>query len=126
MAKLRVFTSFDFDHDEDLRNLLAVQSKYHDSPFEIASWSLNGTMTSDWKDEVRTRIRSVDQMIVICGEYTHNADVVSEEVRIAQEERKPYFLLTGRTNRTCTKPEAAKNFDTSYHWTWENLKHLLS
>ena len=40
MAKVRVFTSFDFDHDEDLRNLLVGQSKNPDSPFEMASPSI--------------------------------------------------------------------------------------
>ena len=45
MAKKRVFTSFDFDHDEDLRNLLVGQSKNADSPFEMADWSVKEPMT---------------------------------------------------------------------------------
>lgn len=125
MAKKRVFTSFDFDHDEDLRNLLVGQSKNPDSPFEMADWSVKEPMVGDWKEKVRTRIRSVDQMIVICGEYTQNATGVSVEVRIAQEESKPYFLLHGRKNKTCTKPKAAKSTDKMYDWTWENLKKLI-
>ena len=40
MAKTRVFTSFDFDHDEDLCNLLVGQAKNLDSPFELADWSV--------------------------------------------------------------------------------------
>jgi hypothetical protein len=36
----RVFTSFDFDHDESLRNLLVGQARNPDSPFEIADWSV--------------------------------------------------------------------------------------
>jgi hypothetical protein len=42
MAKARVFTSFDFDHDGDLRNLrnlLVGQSKNTDSSFEMVDWS---------------------------------------------------------------------------------------
>src|SRR5258708_2764496 len=35
MAKQRAFISFDFEHDEDLRNLLAGQSLHNDTPFEI-------------------------------------------------------------------------------------------
>jgi len=38
MAKTRVFTGFDYDHDEDLRNLLVGQAKLSDSPFELADW----------------------------------------------------------------------------------------
>lgn len=57
MAKARIFTSFDFDHDEDLRNFLVGQSKNPDSPFEIADWSVKEPMTGDWKAKVRTRIK---------------------------------------------------------------------
>jgi hypothetical protein len=42
MAKARVFTGFDFDHDEDLRNLLVGQARLPDSPFELADWSVKG------------------------------------------------------------------------------------
>jgi len=67
MALERVFTSFDFDHDEDLRNLLVGQAKNEDSPFELADWSLKDALSGDWKKKVRERIRQVDQMIVMCG-----------------------------------------------------------
>ena len=125
MAKTRVFTSFDFDHDQDLRNLLVGQSKNPDSPFEMADWSLKEPLSGDWKKKVRERIKRVNQMIVICGEKTDTATGVSVEVRIAQEEGKPYFLLWGRKEKTCKKPKAAKSSDKIYEWTWENLKRLI-
>ena len=125
MAKKRVFTSFDFDHDEDLRNLLIGQSKNDDSPFEMSDWSVKEHMTGDWKAKVRTRIRSVDQVIVICGENTDTATGVSIELEIAMEEEKPYFLLWGRSSKTCKKPKAASAQDKLYEWTWENLKNLI-
>ncbi len=40
MAKTRVFISFDYDHDADLKTLLVGQAKNQDSPFEIADWSV--------------------------------------------------------------------------------------
>ena len=125
MAKKRVFTSFDFDHDEDLRNLLVGQSKHPDSPFDLADWSVKEPMTGNWKDKVRTRIRSIDVVAVICGEYTDTAAGVSVELTIAQDERKPYFLLWGRPNKTCKKPNTAKGTDKIYNWTWDNLKALI-
>lgn len=125
MTKKRVFTSFDFDHDEDLRNLLVGQSKNPDSPFEMADWSVKEPMTGDWKAKVRTRIRKVDQMIVICGEHTDTASGVNAELIIAQEERKPYFLLWGRREKQCKEPKSAKSTDKIYKWTWDNLKSLI-
>lgn len=125
MAKKRVFTGFDFDHDEDLRNLLVGQSKKPDSPFELADWSVKEPMTGDWKAKVRTRIRSVDQVIIICGQHTDTATGVSAELSIAQDENKPYFLLYGRANKTCKKPKSAKSIDKMYKWSWDNLKNLI-
>jgi hypothetical protein len=125
MAKIRVFTAFDFDHDEDLRNLLVGQSRHPDSPFDLADWSVKEAMSGDWKAKVRTRIRGVDQVVIMCGEYTHLAIGVSEELRIAMEEGKPYFLLRGRSSAACQKPVAAKYTDVMYNWTWDNLKILI-
>lgn len=125
MAKKRVFTSFDFDHDEDLRNLLVGQAKHPDSPFDLADWSVKEPMTGNWKEKVRTRIRGVDIVLVMCGEHTDTATGVSAELAIAQEEKKPYFLLWGRANKTCKKPKTAKETDKIYNWTWDNLKALI-
>jgi hypothetical protein len=121
----RVFTAFDYDHDEGLRNLLVGQSKHSDSPFEMHDWSVKEPFTGDWKAKVRTRIRRVDQVIVICGEHTHAAAGVAAELAIAQEEKKPYFLLWGYSDRTCSKPTSAHHTDKIYKWTWDNLKTLI-
>ena len=126
MAKKRAFISFDFDHDEDLRNLLVGQARNPDSPFELADWSVKDAMSGDWKAKVRTRIRSCDVVIVMCGEYTHTAAGVSTEVKIAQEERRPYFLIYGRSDKQCTRPVAAFSTDKIYRWTWDNLKALIA
>ena len=125
MAIARVFISFDFDYDEDLRILLVGQAKNPNSPFQIADWSLKEPLTGDWKDKVRQRIKRVDQVAVICGEQTHLATGVSVEVTTAQGEDKPYFLLHGRKNKKCTKPKAAKASDKIYNWTWPNLEILI-
>jgi hypothetical protein len=121
----RVFTAFDYDHDESLRNLLMGQSKHADSPFEMHDWSVKEPFAGDWKSKVRTRIRSVDQVIVICGEHTHTASGVATELTIAQGEAKPYFLLWGYAARMYSKPTSAYQSDKIYQWTWDNLKALL-
>jgi hypothetical protein len=125
MAKKRVFISFDFDHDKDLRDLLVGQAKNPDSPFDIADWSVKEPLTGNWKEKVRERIRRTDLTIVICGEWTHTATGVAEELRITREEGKPYFLLWGRADKKCTKPKTALESDKIYKWTWDNLKKLI-
>lgn len=122
MAKKRAFISFDFDHDEDLRGYLVKQAKNPDSPFYFTDWSVKEPFTGNWKEKVQSRIRRTDIVIVICGTHTHIADGVAAEIKIAREEGKPYFLLKGRRNKTCTKPRTALKNDKIIKWTWENLR----
>ena len=126
MPKKRAFISFDFDHDEDLRNLLVGQSRNDDSPFEIEDWSVKAEIPGDWKEKVRERIRRTDLTIVICGEYTDTAQGVADELTITREEDKPYFLLWGRKDKNCKKPKSAYDSDKIYEWTWDNLKLLIA
>lgn len=125
MAVKRAFISFDFDHDEDLRNLLAGQAKHPDSPFEIKDRSLKEPLTGDWKEKVRRRMDNIDIVIVLCGEYTHAATGVGAELTIAREADRPYFLLWGRNGKSCTKPSSALSADKIYQWTWDGLKALI-
>ena len=122
---LRAFISFDFDHDEDLKNALNGQAKNDNSPFEIANWSLKEPLTGNWQRKIEDRIAQTSVVIVICGHHTHTANGVSVELNIARKLKKPYFLLRGRKDGTNTKPKAALPADKMYNWTWENLKNLL-
>ena len=126
MAMKRAFISFDFDHDEELRDALVAQAKNPDSPFEIADRSVRERFESNWKEKVRNRIRKTDLTIVICGEHTHTAKGVAAELTITQEERKPYFLLRGRPHKTCHKPAMARSSDEIHNWSWDNLKNLIA
>jgi hypothetical protein len=121
----RIFTSFDFDHDESLRNLLVGQSRHEDTPFEICDWSVKEPFTGNWRKKVRERINKCEQVIVICGEHTDSATGVSAELEIAQELRLPYFLLWGYSGKTCVKPNAANQSDKIYNWSWDNLQQLI-
>ena len=125
MAGPRVFTSFDYDHDEDLRLLLVGQARNPRTPFTLADWSVKAPMTGDWKEKVRSRIRSVDLVLVPCGEHTDKATGVSAEVRIAREEGKPVHFIRGRSDKTCKLPKAALPEDRMVPWTWENLVALI-
>ena len=125
MTAKRAFISFDFDHDDDLRNALVGQAKYPNSPFEIVDASVRRHLRGDWEKQVRNQIRRTDLVIVMCGEHTHQAEGVAIEVKIAQEEGVEYFLLCGHSNRVCTKPKAARSDDELHEWTWDNLRKLI-
>lgn len=125
MAKKRAFISFDYDHDEGAKRMLAGQAELPDTPFEFIDASVKDHLTGDWKEKVRRRMENVDVVIVLCGESTHNAAGVSEELKIAREKSIPYFLLAAYGDKDCTKPAAALASDKLYRWTWKNLKDLI-
>lgn len=125
MAKKRVFISFDYDHDELLKEFLVGQAKNPETPFELADWSIKEHLTGNWQTKARQRMRGVDVVAVICGQYTHTATGVTAEIQIAQQENIPYFLLKGYADKQCTWPAGVKQDDKMYKRTWDNLKALI-
>lgn len=122
--KARVFISFDYDHDNDLRVPLLGQAKNHDTPFSFEDWSIKHE-TKGWKADARKRIGRSDVVIVISGHNTHQAVGVTEEIKIAREEGVPYRLLRGRRNGTCRRPDGTSwLWDTMHSWTWDNLRAI--
>lgn len=126
MNKKRAYISFDFDYDSELKTLLVGQAKNPDSPFEIVDMSIKEVISDNWRASARRRIKMCDVVIVICGQHTNTASGVSAEVRIAQEEGIPYFLLGGRNNVRNVKPLAARESDRVYTWSWDNLQLLIA
>jgi hypothetical protein len=124
-AGVRVFLSFDLDHDQDLGDRFAQQSQRGGSGFHVASHSEPGQMTPRWHDDVRRRVRAADEVIVICGEHTAGSDRVHAEMRIAQEEHKPCLLLWGRRERMCSMPLGVKRTAVMHAWTWERVIYLV-
>lgn len=125
MFKKRAFISFDFDHDADAKMLLAGQAKNPDTPFDFMDGSVKEHLTGDWREKVRRRMDNIDVVIVLCGQYTHLAAGVAEELRIARDKGKDYFLLAAYADKACTSPTSAQTGDKVYRWTWDNLKALI-
>lgn len=125
MAKKRVFISFDVDHDEGTKIMLAGQAKHDDTPFDFKDASVKEHLAGDWKEKVRRRLDNIDVVIVLCGQYTHTATGVAHELTMARERGVPYFLLRAYSDKACTKPTTAVASDKIYDWTWDNLKLLI-
>ena len=122
--RIRVFVSYDRESDEDLYDLLAEQASKRSSRFEVGARS-SARAPMDTDSALHRTIRESDQVIVICGEHTDSSESVATELRIAQEEERPYLLLWGRRERMCTKPATARSSDAIYSWTWEILERQL-
>jgi hypothetical protein len=124
MNKICVFVSFDIENDGELYERLLAQSITPTSGFEVLGGSQH--LTAKGTERVHRQIRQADQVIVICGEHTKASMGVSAELRIAQEERTPYFLLWGRREIMCTKPIGAKSAEGMYSWTRQILRDQIT
>ncbi|MCY4011116.1 MAG: hypothetical protein OXG82_00215 [Gammaproteobacteria bacterium] len=124
MASRRVYLSFDFDHDDELRGSFLAQARCH-SPHEIVDCSLPAAVDGRWTREARRRIAQAEIVVFICGENTHTANGVEVEMTLAQQLQKSYFLLKGRRHRTCSRPRSARRSDVIHRWSWRRINALL-
>lgn len=51
----RVFVSYDYDHDLNLKNLLVGQARYRDTPFSVEDWSVKRS-SRGWRSDACARI----------------------------------------------------------------------
>ena len=125
MARKKLFVSYDFDNDAALKMLLVNQSKLPEAPFDTWDSSVKEHMTGDWQEKVKAKMRGVDIVCVLCSTTTHTAKGVAIELQIAKDIGKPYFLLWGYKDKTCTKPTSASSTDKIYKWEWKTLEELI-
>jgi hypothetical protein len=124
VTQARVYVSFDIEHDRELYERLLAESG--GSSFCVSGRSEFAATADAWAERVRLRIRDADEVIVICGEHTEASPDMTAELRIAQEEHTPYFLLWGRRGMMCTKPVGAKSLEGMYKWTREILEDQVA
>lgn len=125
-TKTRVFISFDYDNDRDLKNLLVGQSRNPASPFFIEDHSIK-VEAKGWKADARKRLQRSDVMIVICGLHTHQAVGVAAEIKIAREEDVRFCLLKGHKDRMVRRPKGTSwLFDELHPWTWNELEAITT
>lgn len=125
MSRTRIFVLYDPDHDSDLDELLRAQSRRPGSSFEVMARTGRDRSGRGFGVGDRLKIKSADEVIVICGEHTHESAVVADELSMVQEEKTPYMLLWGRPGVMCTKPDGSRNTDAMYSWTREILESQI-
>ena len=122
--KKRVFISFDFDKDQDLKNLLIGQSKLPDSPFDVIDGSLKeAAPNKDWMERAKSKIKDADAVIVMLGTNTFKAPGVLKEVKMAKQLEVKIHQIIGYQDKDCP---GIKGVGVLYDWTWDNLRALFA
>jgi len=121
-VKTKIFVSFDFAQDHDLKGSLVAQAQDPESPFEIIDFSLVESQPQhEWLSRAQSSIAQCDIFVVILGLNTHQAPGVLKEVNIAKGLRKRRFQLKPQG----TNPTPVKGAGPVVNWTWNKLKTLL-
>lgn len=119
----RVFVSFDFDNDQQLKHLLIGQTKRQNLPFSVVDGSLKEAAPDPlWKEAALKEIRQCDVVVVLLGRYTYKAPGVLAEVAMARAEGKPIVQLIGSRDGGYTRMRGAGKILT---WTQDNLTRLF-
>jgi len=82
-------------------------------------------LTGDWKAKIKAKLAYVDIVCVLCGKNMKTATGVAQELAMAKELGKDYFLLAAYSDGGTTKPSTASENDKIYKWNWDNLKLLI-
>lgn len=101
MAKVRVFLSFEFTRNRDLRPSFYYQADRGDSLHDIEDCSLDEQYRPDdkWLNKARNKIKQSDIVIVVAGYDSHNAPGVIKEVGEANKMKKPIFQIRPKTQK---------------------------
>ena len=123
MAKKKVFVSFDYETDLDLKENLIAQAKGQDSPFSVTDVSLQEREPEqEWLSKAQSAIARCDVFVVILGSNTHSAPGVLKEIEIAGGMNKRRFQLRPQGKRW----QPMKGAGEMIVWTWDNLKKKLA
>ena len=124
LSRMRVFVSFDVEHDGDLKELLSRQVEEFDLNCVINGCSTTYRDSDDWKKETREMIKDAQLALFICGKHTTEAQGVSAELQMAQNEGIPRVFLSGREDESRTPNNVQRPYN-AYRWSRLNLQGVL-
>ena len=120
MPIVKIFVSFEFDKDKDLKNNFFEQSKLN-TLHRVQNFSLNEAYpTRDWRGKARSAISECDVVIVLVGQDTHNAQGVKTEIDIARQLKKPVLQVIPQGRPYNGLPNVNERI--SWKWTRINRK----
>lgn len=121
MADPRAFTSFDFDHNENAKNLFVGQAKSDSpTPFTVHDWSSKTTLSQDeWEELIKIKMASTNMCIVLVGKFMATATGVAKEIAMAKDLDVPVFgVYVDGADSTSTLPAGLQRNRTMV-WKWD-------
>ncbi len=118
---LRIFVSFEFDKDKDIKDSFYAQAKGN-TTHRVRNFSLKEAYPdAEWVEKARSAIEECDVVVVLVGQNTHNAPGVRTEVKLARRLDKPIFQV-----RPQGRPyNGVPHLDEPTIWKWKRINKKL-
>ena len=122
MADPRAFISFDFDHNENDKNLFAGQAKNSKIPFSIQDWSAKSSLPqSQWEAIIKEKINKCNMVIVLVGKTMASASGVVKEIKMAKDQNVPVFgIYVDGADANSNLPEGLQR-NRTIRWNWDDI-----
>lgn len=126
MADPRAFISFDFDHDENQKNLFVGQARNSNTPFSIQDWSAKSAMSqSRWEQIVEDKINKCNMVIVLSGKTMASATGVTKEIAMASDLGIPVFGVYVNGANTSSRLPSGLQRNRTISWSWDNIASAI-
>ncbi|PIT88976.1 MAG: hypothetical protein COU27_02785 [Candidatus Levybacteria bacterium CG10_big_fil_rev_8_21_14_0_10_36_7] len=123
--KKKVFVSFDWHNNRNIKNFVMGQAKLPASPFWGIDYSMReAAPQQSWEDIAERRIKQCDLVLIMVGSKTYQAGGVLKEVAMARKHEIPVAQIIAYKDLMNVTP--VPNAGRLYRWSWDNLKELLS
>ena len=127
MPDPRAFVSFDFDHDENSKNLFVGQAKKDSpTPFTVGDWSSKSSLPqTQWEAIIKDKISRCHLMTVLVGRYMATASGVYKEIQFAKGCNVPYFgvYIDGANSSSPLPTSLPRN--RVIPWTWPGIAKAI-
>ena len=121
MATLKIFVSFEYDKDNDLKNNFLSQAK-DETNHKVVSCSLDEKYEDEeWKKKAREAICECDVVVLLIGQDTHNAPGVKVETDMADSFKKRVIQVRPK-RRTYT---GLSHLGKPIPWKWKRINAEL-
>jgi hypothetical protein len=118
-----IFVAFAIE-DKTARDFLRGQSLHTDCPIEFVDMSVKEPYVSDWKAQVRTRIKRSDGVIALVSKNTLTSTGEKWEISCAIEEKKPLLgVWAYKEDRTRPQVLAGKSL---IAWSWDGIAAFIN
>ena len=120
MATKRIFVSYDYTRDRDLKVSFVTQAKQQ-LAVTIKDFSLEEDHRDPaWEEKAKQQIRRCSLVVVLLGQDTHSAFGVRKEVDIANSFRKPIIQVQSKRAHG-----EVKGTGEVHPWKWKTLMPAL-